>query len=50
MQMRVADLMRDSALLPTVQQIAAELGEDYPDQVPRLIRRWIGSASEYGNV
>jgi ATP-dependent DNA helicase RecG len=50
MQMRVADLMRDSALLPTVQQIAAELGGDYPDQIPPLIRRWIGTASEYGNV
>jgi ATP-dependent DNA helicase RecG len=50
MHMRVADLMRDSALLPEVQQIAEQLLREYPDRVPAIIRRWIGAASEYGNV
>jgi len=50
MQMRVADLMRDATLLPQVQEIAEILLKDYPEAVPAITQRWIGEASEYGNV
>ncbi len=50
MQMRVADLMRDATLLPQVQEIAHLLLERHPDAARAIMRRWIGAASEYGNV
>ena len=50
MQMRVADLIRDAALLPEVQEIAHLLLEHHPDAAGAIMRRWIGAASEYGNV
>ena len=50
MQMRVADLMRDAKLLPEIQELAEILLEQYPENAIAIIRRWIGAASEYGNV
>jgi ATP-dependent DNA helicase RecG len=50
MQMRVADLMRDAALLPQVQEIAEVLLRDHPASARAIMQRWIGAASEYGNV
>ena len=50
MQMRVADLMRDAALLPQVQEIAEVLLRDHPESARAIMQRWIGAASEYGNV
>jgi len=50
MQMRVADLIRDAAILPQVQEIAEQLLAEHPDAASAIMRRWIGAASEYGNV
>lgn len=50
MHLRVADLTRDAALLPRVQQLAAELLNAHPDMVEPLIDRWIDAAGQYGNV
>lgn len=50
MQLRVADLIRDADLAPTVQQIAAHLLNTAPDAVNALIRRWIGEDSRFGRV
>lgn len=47
MQLRVADLMRDAALLPVVQRVSGELAESYPEIAERLIRRWIGETAKY---
>lgn len=47
---RIAELMRDSDLLPTVTQIATELLEAYPDLVDRLINRWLGREQQYRHV
>jgi ATP-dependent DNA helicase RecG len=44
---RVADLTRDAALLPAVQEIADELLKHGPALAERLIARWIGSAARY---
>jgi ATP-dependent DNA helicase RecG len=49
-QMRVADLLRDSDLLPRVQIAAENLLRDFASNVPPLIRRWVGSAEQYGRV
>ena len=48
--MRIADLVRDSHLLPDVQQIAAILEQDHPESVGILIRRWLGDKDRFGHV
>ncbi len=50
MQMRVADLVRDTALLPRVARAAQMLLADYPSHVDPLVRRWIGEGQRYGQV
>jgi ATP-dependent DNA helicase RecG len=50
LQLRVADLLRDSDLLPAVQSAAALLLERYPDHVEPLLRRWVGSNERFGKV
>ncbi|MDX5332933.1 MAG: ATP-dependent DNA helicase RecG [Gammaproteobacteria bacterium] len=50
MQFRIADLLRDQALLPRVQATAERLLRDHPGQVDPLIRRWVGEAVQFGNV
>jgi ATP-dependent DNA helicase RecG len=50
MQLRVADLIRDADLAPTVQRIAGHLISESPEAVEQLIGRWVGSSSRYGNV
>ncbi len=50
MQLKVANLVRDAALLPRVQELAEVLLDDYPDAVTGLLNRWIGEADQYGSV
>jgi len=49
-QLRIADLLRDADLAPTVQRLGRELLAHAPDRVEPLIRRWVGEATRYGNV
>jgi ATP-dependent DNA helicase RecG len=49
-EMRVADLMRDSDLLPAVQAAAEKLLKDNPEAVQGLTRRWVGSGERYGRI
>jgi ATP-dependent DNA helicase RecG len=49
-QMRVADLIRDADLLPTIQIVAESLLREWPLHVEPLIRRWVGHAEQYGRV
>ncbi len=49
-EMRVADLMRDSDLLPAVQAAADALLKHNPDTVVALTRRWIVHGERYGRV
>jgi ATP-dependent DNA helicase RecG len=49
-QLRVADLMRDSDLLPRVQQAAELMLGAYPDNIAPLAARWIGTGERYGRV
>jgi ATP-dependent DNA helicase RecG len=46
-QFRVADLARDSDLLPHVRAAAAIIRRDYPEHAQPLIRRWLRNAVRY---
>ena len=50
LNLRIADLSRDAALIPKVQKAASLLLEHYPAQVPLIVRRWLGENSRYGQV
>ena len=47
---KVADLIRDQHLLPSVEGCASKLVKLAPDKVERLIDRWIGSKENYVNA
>jgi ATP-dependent DNA helicase RecG len=49
-EMRVADLMRDSDLLPAVQAAAETLLKVNLEAVQALTRRWIGAGERYGRI
>ena len=49
-EMRVADLMRDSDLLPAVQAAAETLLKQNHEAVRALTRRWVGSGERYGRI
>lgn len=48
--LRVADLVRDAALIPRIQKIADQLLQNHADRVPALIERWIPAGGDYGGV
>ena len=50
MQLRIADLLRDQALVPEAQRIARTLLERHPRNVDPLIQRWLGEAVRFGDV
>ena len=50
MELHIADLVRDQAWLPRVEQIASALLEREEDCVHGLIDRWIGQATRYADV
>ena len=49
-RMRVADLSRDSGMLPRVHQAAELMLARYPDRIAPLAARWIGADERYGRV
>ncbi len=49
-KLRVADLARDTDLLPVVQHSAELMLRDYPDNITPLTTRWIGDGERYGTV
>jgi ATP-dependent DNA helicase RecG len=50
LQLKIADLQRDQALLPAVAQAAEQLLRDQPQSAARLIERWLANRSQYGTV
>ncbi len=47
---RIADLVRDAALMPSVQKTAGILQREQPAAAQAIIRRWLGDAHRYGKV
>jgi ATP-dependent DNA helicase RecG len=47
---RVADLVRDGALLPPAQKLARQLEQQAPGQAEALVRRWLPQAPRYSAV
>ena len=50
LKLRVADLIRDQAMVPKASRAASAILEQYPQNVDALIRRWIGDNVHYGDV
>ena len=50
MQLRIADLLRDKAILPKVQQAADQITRDYPEIIEPLIDRWMRDTEAYASV
>ena len=49
-KLKVADLVRDRALLPQVANAANSLLRHHPENVEALIRRWVGGAVDYATI
>jgi ATP-dependent DNA helicase RecG len=50
MQLQIADLQRDSQLLPQVKTAAQNLLMQYPDRVSPLTDRWLGLGAQYAQA
>ncbi len=50
LQFKVADLMRDADLLPTVRDAAQALIARWPEHVSPLLDRWLRHGQQYGQV
>ncbi len=50
LQFRVADLARDAHLLQRIPAVADSLLKHHPEQVDKLIKRWVGDASRFAGV
>jgi ATP-dependent DNA helicase RecG len=50
MQLRIADLVRDQALLDDVRSAADLMLQRYPENATALVQRWIGRRADYGKV
>ncbi|WP_109079423.1 ATP-dependent DNA helicase RecG [Aggregatibacter kilianii] len=49
-EFKVANLMRDRKMLPTVQFYAKQLAQKYPQVAELLIRRWLNNREIYSNA
>lgn len=47
---KVADLIRDQALIPQVQQLALKLHLEYPDKAKAIINRWLLHKNKYSKA
>jgi len=50
LKLRVADLVRDHALVPRASAAAEMIMDRHPQQVAPLIRRWVGDGVHYADV
>jgi ATP-dependent DNA helicase RecG len=50
MAFRIADIVRDAALVPAVQRVGATMLRSHPALARRLMERWIGSAGRFAGA
>lgn len=48
--LKIADLVRDQALIPLVQQLSTQLIQQYPSHVEPLLKRWMGEREQFGQA
>jgi len=48
--MKIADLLRDQALIPQVQQLASLIMNSHPEYISPLVDRWLSDKSDYAQV
>ena len=48
--LRIADLVRDAALIPQVQTLSVQLWEHHPANAQAIINRWLGDKEHYGHA
>ena len=48
--LKIADLVRDQALIPQVQTLADILWDQYPSHAQAIINRWLPHREDYGNA
>lgn len=49
-EFKVADLLRDQAMIPEVQRVARHIHQHYPEQAQALIERWLPETERYTNA
>lgn len=49
-EFKVADLLRDQAMIPEVQRVARHIHERWPEQALALIERWMPETERYSNA
>ncbi|WP_286863872.1 MULTISPECIES: ATP-dependent DNA helicase RecG [Pantoea] len=49
-EFKVADLLRDAAMVPEVQRVARHIHQHYPEQASALIERWLPENTRFTNV
>jgi len=49
-ELKIADLVRDAALIPEIQQTAYLLWKKYPNNAQALINRWLANKEKYSNA
>ncbi len=45
--MKIADLIRDQALIPHIQKLAVHLMQQAPDNVDGIVQRWLGDREQF---
>ncbi|MDT8383597.1 MAG: ATP-dependent DNA helicase RecG [Gammaproteobacteria bacterium] len=50
LNLRIADLQRDQALLPAIAVCTETLLRDHPERIMPLIQRWLGAGLQYSKV
>lgn len=48
--LKIADLIRDAALIPEIKNMAEYVWREYPSNAQALINRWLAYKEEYGNA
>lgn len=48
--LRIADVMRDAAMLPMVQELAETLMSTHPELADAVVERWVGSARRFAGA
>ncbi|MDU6409537.1 MAG: ATP-dependent DNA helicase RecG [Yersiniaceae bacterium] len=49
-EFKVADLLRDQAMIPEVQRVARHIHQRYPEHAKALIERWLPARARYTNA